>query len=64
MGNVYLTQQSFIKENEELRIDLPYTEDTTVLGTPIRVGDKTIANTWRVRQWRAATARARGNPTN
>ncbi len=44
MGNVYLTQQSFKKENEELKIGLPYTEDISILSAPLQIKNKTIAN--------------------
>ncbi|MBQ7335648.1 MAG: flavin oxidoreductase/NADH oxidase [Clostridia bacterium] len=44
MGNVYLNQQNFERENDALGIHLPYTEQTEILASPLQVGNKTIPN--------------------
>ena len=41
---VYTTKDEFISQREELSLNLPYAEDTSVLKQPLRIGNKTIAN--------------------
>ena len=41
---VYLTKESFFEQNEALGTALPYSEDISVLGAPITVGNKILPN--------------------
>lgn len=41
---VYLTEQEFIKQNEELGTELPFSKSTQVLASPITVGNRAIKN--------------------
>lgn len=44
MGNVYSTREAFQRENEELQTGLPYSDDISVLATPLRIGKRSISN--------------------
>ncbi len=41
---VYTTQSAFLEENEALGTNLPFSDDVSVLSTPITVGSKVIPN--------------------
>jgi len=41
---VYLTKESFFEQNEALKTKLPYSEDISVLCSPITVGKKALPN--------------------
>ena len=41
---VYTTKEEFVFQRDELGVLLPYAEDISLLKTPLRIGNKTIAN--------------------
>lgn len=41
---VYLTAEEFKAQNAELKTNLPYSENTDILGTEYRIGNKTVHN--------------------
>jgi len=43
-GKVYRTAESFFKQNRELGLDLPYSEDLTVFQDPLQIGSKMLPN--------------------
>lgn len=59
---VYLTKESFIEQNEALGTALPYSEDISVLGTPITVGNKTLPNRLACQAMEGCDGNADGTP--
>ncbi len=59
---VYLTKESFFEQNEALGTALPYSEDISVLGTPITVGNKTIPNRLACQAMEGCDGNADGTP--
>lgn len=44
MSKVYTAKEAFFKDNELLGTRLPFSEDCSVLGTPLQIGDVTFPN--------------------
>ena len=59
---VYLTKESFFEQNEALGTALPYSEDISVLGTPITVGNKTLPNRLACQAMEGCDGNADGTP--
>ena len=59
---VYLTKESFFEQNEALGTKLPYSEDLSVLGTPITVGKKTLPNRLACQAMEGCDGNADGTP--
>lgn len=59
---VYLTKESFFEQNEALSTKLPYSEDLSVLGTPITVGKKTLPNRLACQAMEGCDGNADGTP--
>ncbi|MBO5701662.1 MAG: flavin oxidoreductase/NADH oxidase [Clostridia bacterium] len=59
---VYLTKESFFEQNEALGTYLPYSEDLSVLGTPITVGNKTLPNRLACQAMEGCDGNADGTP--
>ena len=41
---VYMTKEEFESQNLQLKTSLPYSENTDILGTEYRIGNKTVHN--------------------
>ncbi len=41
---IYQSKEEFEKQREELRVDLPYANDLSVLSTPLKIGNKIVPN--------------------
>ena len=59
---VYMTAQEFFAQNEELGLNLPYSEDTSVLATPLTVGKHTIRNRLACQAMEGCDGTADGSP--
>ena len=59
---VYLTKESFFEQNEALSTKLPYSEDLSVLGSPITVGKKTLPNRLAFQAMEGCDGNADGTP--
>lgn len=59
---VYLTKESFFEQNEALGTALPYSEDISVLGAPITVGNKTLPNRLACQAMEGCDGNADGTP--
>jgi 2,4-dienoyl-CoA reductase-like NADH-dependent reductase (Old Yellow Enzyme family) len=59
---VYLTKESFFEQNEALGTALPYSEDISILGTPITVGNKTLPNRLACQAMEGCDGNADGTP--
>ena len=59
---VYLTKESFFEQNEALSTKLPYSEDLSVLGSPITVGKKTLPNRLACQAMEGCDGNADGTP--
>ena len=59
---VYLTKESFFEQNEALSTKLPYSEDISVLGSPITVGKKTLPNRLACQAMEGCDGNADGTP--
>ena len=59
---VYLTKESFFEQNEALGAALPYSEDISVLGAPITVGNKTLPNRLACQAMEGCDGNADGTP--
>lgn len=59
---VYLTKESFFEQNEALGTALPYSDDISVLGTPITVGNKTLPNRLACQAMEGCDGNADGTP--
>lgn len=44
MNSVYLNKENFIKDNGDLKLDLPYSNDTKILGEQVKIGNKVAHN--------------------
>ena len=44
MNSVYLNKENFIKDNGDLKLDLPYSDDTKILGEQVKIGNKVAHN--------------------
>jgi 2,4-dienoyl-CoA reductase-like NADH-dependent reductase (Old Yellow Enzyme family) len=58
----YLTKESFFEQNEALGTALPYSEDISVLGAPITVGNKTLPNRLACQAMEGCDGNADGTP--
>ena len=59
---VYLTKESFFEQNEALSTKLPYSEDLSVLGSPITVGKETLPNRLACQAMEGCDGNADGTP--
>ena len=59
---VYTTAQEFFAQNEDLGLNLPYSEDTSVLTTPLTVGKHTIHNRLACQAMEGCDGTADGSP--
>lgn len=59
---VYMTQDEFHAQNKELGTNLPYSQDTSVLGTSLTIGNKTIHNRLACQAMEGCDGTADGRP--
>ncbi len=59
---VYTKSEDFLEQNAALGLDLPYTEQTAVLGKPLRVGTKQIPNRLACQAMEGCDGTAGGSP--
>ncbi len=62
MANVYFTKENLLKDKEDLGLNLPYSEDVSILKAPLKIKDKTIPNRFACQPMEGCDGTADGRP--
>ena len=59
---VFTKTEDFLEQNALLNLDLPFSQDLSVLGQPLQVGNKTIANRLACQAMEGCDGTSEGSP--
>ncbi|MBQ7100578.1 MAG: flavin oxidoreductase/NADH oxidase [Clostridia bacterium] len=59
---VYTSKDEFISQRDELKLNIPYAEDVSVLGTPLQIGKKAVPNRLACQAMEGCDGTADGSP--
>lgn len=59
---VYTSREEFTSQRDELKLNIPFAEDVSVLGTPVQIGKKTVQNRLACQAMEGCDGTADGSP--
>ena len=59
---VYTSREEFVSRRDELKLNIPYTENVSVLGTPLQIGRRTVPNRLACQAMEGCDGTADGSP--
>lgn len=59
---VYTSREEFTSQRDELKLNIPFAEDVSVLGTPVQIGKKTVQNCLACQAMEGCDGTADGSP--
>lgn len=59
---VYTSREEFTSQRDELKLNIPFAEDVSVLGTPVQIGKKTVPNRLACQAMEGCDGTADGSP--